>query len=114
MSEMMAFAEQLGQEIGMVTACQVLGVSRTGLYRERPPAVQSEVPVKTEPKRSVRALSETERETVRQELNSERFQDQSPREIYATLIDEGRYLCSYRTMYRILEAHAEVRERRNQ
>jgi putative transposase len=114
MSQMMALAKQLGQAVGMVTACHVLGVSRTELYRERQPAVQSEVPEKIEPRGSVRALSETERETVRQELNSERFQDQSPREIYATLMDEGRYLCSYRTMYRILESHSEVRERRNQ
>jgi putative transposase len=111
---MIKIAEQLGQEVGMVTACETLGVSRSGLYRGRPPAVQSDLPVKTEPKGSIRGLSEGERETVRQELNSERFQDQSPREVYATLMDEGRYLCSYRTMYRILEAHAEVRERRNQ
>lgn len=47
-------------------------------------------------------------------LHSERFVDQSPAEIYATLLDEGRYLCSVRTMYRILEAEDEVRERRNQ
>jgi putative transposase len=47
-------------------------------------------------------------------LNSERFQDQPPREIYATLLDEGQYHCSWRTMYRILDEHTEVRERRNQ
>ncbi len=47
-------------------------------------------------------------------LNSERFQDQSPREVYATLLDEGVYLCHWRTMYRILDEHKEVRERRNQ
>jgi putative transposase len=51
---------------------------------------------------------------VRQELNSERFQDCAPREVYATLLDEGRYLCSWRSMYRILDEHQEVRERRNQ
>jgi putative transposase len=47
-------------------------------------------------------------------LNSERFQDLAPREIYAELLDEERYLCSISTMYRILAEHAEVRERRNQ
>jgi putative transposase len=47
-------------------------------------------------------------------MHSERFMDQAPREIYATLLDEGRYLCSVRTMYRILEQESEVRERRNQ
>ena len=47
-------------------------------------------------------------------LNSERFVDQAPTEVYATLLDEGKYLCSVRTMYRILEEHAELRERRDQ
>ena len=51
---------------------------------------------------------------MREVLNSERFQDCAPRQVYATLLDEGRYLCSWRTMYRILQAHAEVRERRDQ
>ncbi len=51
---------------------------------------------------------------VREVLNSERFQDQTPREVYATLLDEARYLCSWRTMYRILAENQEIRERRDQ
>ncbi len=51
---------------------------------------------------------------MRDILNSERFADLSPRQVYATLLDEGQYYCHWRTMYRILSAHAEVRERRNQ
>ena len=51
---------------------------------------------------------------MRQLLNSERFQDCAPREVYATLLDEGEYLCHWRSMYRILAEHDEVRERRNQ
>jgi putative transposase len=47
-------------------------------------------------------------------LNSERFVDLAPREVYATLLDEGRYLCSVSTMYRILSERGQVRERRNQ
>jgi putative transposase len=47
-------------------------------------------------------------------LHADRFVDQAPPEIYATLLDEGTYLCSLRTMYRILEARGEVRERRDQ
>jgi putative transposase len=47
-------------------------------------------------------------------LNSERFADAAPRQIYAQLLDEGSYLCSWRTMYRILGAHEQVRERRDQ
>jgi len=63
---------------------------------------------------SPRALSQAEKAAVRQILNSERFQDQAPREVYATLIDEGQYLCSWRTMYRILGENDEICERRNQ
>jgi hypothetical protein len=55
-----------------------------------------------------------EREEVRATLNSQRFCDSAPREVYATLLDEGVYHCHWRTMYRILEEHDEVRERRNQ
>jgi putative transposase len=55
-----------------------------------------------------------EKAEVRTVLNSERFADESPREVYATLLDEGRYLCHWRTMYRVLAEHEEVRERRNQ
>ncbi len=51
---------------------------------------------------------------MRDLLNSPRFQDQAPRQVYATLLDEGTYLCSWSTMYRILRTHHEVRERRNQ
>jgi putative transposase len=59
-------------------------------------------------------LSQAEKAVVRQELNSQRFWDSSPRQVYATLLDEGTYLCHWRTMYRILDEYTEVRERRNQ
>ncbi len=61
-----------------------------------------------------RALSRAEKQQIRAVLNSERFQDQAPREVYATLLDEGLYLCSWRTMYHVLDEYDEVRERRNQ
>ena len=51
---------------------------------------------------------------MRQVLNSKRFQDCAPRQVYATLLDEGVYLCHWRTTYHLLEAHDEVRERHNQ
>jgi putative transposase len=66
------------------------------------------------PMSASRALGEEERSVVRETLNSPRFRDQSPREVYATLLDEERYLCSCRTMYRVLEQNQEVRERRDQ
>ena len=59
-------------------------------------------------------MSLDEQALVRDVLNSDRFQDATPRQVYATLLDEGTYLCSWRTMYRILTNHGEVRERRDQ
>ncbi len=61
-----------------------------------------------------RALSAAERQTVLDLLREPRFADLAPAEVYATLLDEGVYHCSIRTMYRILDDHAEVRERRDQ
>lgn len=102
----MQTAEALSKWIGKRKACAALGIPRSRLYRTENP--------RSAARPSPRALSQPEREAVRQELNSERFQDYAPREVYATLLDEGRYLCSWRSMYRILDEHQEVRERRNQ
>jgi putative transposase len=92
-------------------ACRAFGVPRASWYRHERP-----VPVAYGPKKRRasprRSLSETERETVLETVNSQRFADQAPGEIVATLLDEGRYLCSERTMYRILKDHDQVRERR--
>jgi putative transposase len=60
-----------------------------------------------------RALSSEQKQEVLDVLHEARFQDKAPQEVYATLLDEGVFLCSIRTMYRILEEHNEVRERRN-
>jgi putative transposase len=108
---MIQSVEALGREIGMRAACLTLSVPRSSLYRQRKKISRSERPVRSAPPR---ALSEQEREQVRQVLDCERFQNDPPREVYASLLDEGQYLCSWRTMYRILDAHQEVRERRNQ
>ena len=64
--------------------------------------------------RPPRALTPEERQTVLDLLREPRFADLAPAEVYATLLDEGVYHCSIRTMYRILDDHAEVRERRDQ
>jgi putative transposase len=110
---MIAAAEQLAPHIGMSRACQGLGLPRSNLYRARQKASQPEKPVSGRPQPE-RALSQEEKEQVCQVLNSERFQDSAPRQVYATLLDEGIYHCSWRTMYRILHENDEVRERRNQ
>jgi putative transposase len=106
---MISNATQLSTTLGVSRACEVMGVPRSSFYR----AQQSQAEPKTRPTSS-RALTPTERAHVRQVLNSERFVDQSPRQVYATLLDEGLYLCHWRTMYHILQEHQEVNERRNQ
>jgi putative transposase len=104
--------DELTPVIGTRPACRALGAAPATIYRARnPPA--------TKPARSrqlpPRALSDDEREAVLAELHSERFQDCSPAAVWATLLDEGRYLASERTMYRLLAArHGGVRERRDQ
>ena len=106
---MTRLTESLAQTVGVKAACAVLKVPRSRVYRARQPQSPSQ-PRPT----PARALSEIERAQVRQTLNSERFAERAPRQVYAALLDEGQYLCSWRTMYRVLAAHDEVRERRNQ
>jgi putative transposase len=106
-------AETLGAVVGVSKACQALGLPRSRLYRERAAERETER-MGSAPRTHPRALNPAEKSKVRKTLNSERFQDQAPREVYATLLDEGEYLCHWRTMYRILDEFAEVRERRNQ
>jgi putative transposase len=101
----------LSEQVGKVAACQALGVARASLYRFCQPTSLLDAPQRPAPPR---ALEPAERQTVLEQLNSERFVDQAPAQVYATLLDEGQYLCSVRTMYRILDQHDQVRERRNQ
>jgi len=111
---MIQAAETLAPMIGIAAACAAVGLPRGSFYRaQRPigPVVPNPAPARPP---SPRALTPTEKAAVREVLNSARFQDQAPREVYATLLDETRYLCSWRTMYRILAENQEVRERRDQ
>lgn len=103
--------ETLANTVGVKRACESLTIPRCQVYRARQPRV--ETPATTRPP-SARALSAAEKTVVRETLNSDRFVDQPPREVYATLLDEHRYLCSVASMYRILRQNREVRERRNQ
>ena len=105
---MTAIAE-VAPEVGVWAACSALDVARASFYRAQRPQGDP-APRKAPP----RALSSEERGKVLGVLHSERFVDTSPAETWATLLDEGTYLCSVRSMYRILEAHQEVRERRSQ
>ena len=104
--------EELTPIIGTRPACRALGAAPATIYRRRrPPQPRPPRPRPT----PARALSGAEREAVLELLHSERFVDSSPAQVYATLLDEERYLCSERTMYRLLAArHGGVRERRDQ
>src|SRR4051795_7414890 len=104
--------EELTPVIGTRPACRALGAAAATIYRRRRPP--SPRPARPKP-RPARALSEPERAAVLAELRSERFVDSAPAQVYATLLDEGRYLASERTMYRLLAAaDGGVRERRDQ
>ena len=116
---------EVAEQVGVQAACLALGVSRATLYRHQEPPKQKQrrdqsllvpvarVPAPSEPT-SPLALSPEEQQRVLALLQSERFMDQSPRQVWARLLDEGEYLCSVRTMYRLLEREEQVRERRNQ
>ncbi len=103
-------AEELAPQVGVVPACVALGVSRATFYRRQRPSPGHQQPRPT----PARALCESERERVVAVLGSPRFVDRSPAEVFATLLDDEQYLCSERTMYRILADNQPVRERRNQ
>ena len=105
--------EELTPLVGTRPACRALGVAPATVYRRRRPP-QPRPETQRAPAPSPRALSVVERDAVLGVLRSERFVDSSPAQVWATLLDEGRYLCSERTMYRLLAEHQEVRERRDQ
>jgi len=102
---------ELSRKTGVQPACHALGVNRASFYRAQTPRHNGIQPERLRPPL---ALSVEEEQRVLDTLHSERFMDCSPYQIYAALLDEGQYLCSIRTFYRILERHHEVRERRNQ
>jgi putative transposase len=93
------------------TACATLGCPRASHYRRRRPPLHGPLPPRP---RSPRKISDTEAEEIVDMLNSERFCDQAPAQIWATLLDEGTYLASMSTMYRLLRQRHQVRERRAQ
>ena len=107
----MPYTAELAAKVNVTKACEVLGITRSRYYRcQQPDEVKAshqttaEVVKKAHPK----ALSPAEEQEVLTELNSARFADKSPYEVYGTLLDEdGRYLCSISTMYRILAKHGQ-------
>jgi putative transposase len=102
----------LAPAVGTVRACRAVGQPRASWYRrhrQSPPPPRSPRPT---PAPQPRALSAVERQQVLDVLHDERFCDLAPASVYATLLDEGSYLCSTSTMYRLLRAKGETGDRR--
>jgi len=106
----MAATTELAADVGIAPACAALGIPRASWYRNRAP-LHGPAPARPRP---ARALTTDEREAILAQLYSPRFRDWSPAQVCATLIDEGLYMCSPRSMYRLLSSHGQARERRNQ
>jgi putative transposase len=105
----MATVSTIGPRLGVAATCVALGLAVATYYRRRCP--RPTPPRRPSPPRSLPA---TERTAILELLHAAPFVDLAPAQVYARLLDTGRYLCSERTMYRILAAHQEVRERRAQ
>jgi putative transposase len=99
---------ELGPRLGVAPTCVTLGVAPSSFYRQQRPRPERR-PRPAPP----RALTHGDRQAVLDTLHEPRFVDLAPAQVYATLLDEGRYLGSERTFYRVLAANAEVRERRD-
>lgn len=103
--------QELSPDVGIVAACRSLDIARATFYRGLDSGTEEMLKTRPAPPR---ALSVLEQQEVLDVLHSDRFVDRAPTAVYATLLDEGTYLCSVRTMYRILDEQGEVRERRDQ
>ncbi len=107
----MKAARTLAPWVGIAPACRSLSVSRATFYRRlRPRSTEPQQPRPT----PARALTVSEKQQVLDLLNGPRFVDAAPAAVVATLLDEERYLCSERTMYRLLAAEKTLQERRRQ
>jgi putative transposase len=106
--------DTLRSGLAVTVACQALGVARAAIYRTRQRRRRIVVRTVRSRPRPPLSLSALEHERLIAVLNSERFVDMAPAAIYATLLDEGRYLASVRTMYRVLSAAGQNLERRRQ
>jgi putative transposase len=107
----MSACQEISPEVGTSAACGALDIPRATFYRRLSPDLSAPARKRPAPPR---ALTVQEREQVLEVLHTDRFVDRAPTEVYAKLLDEGTYLCSSRTMYRILSDAEEVRERRDQ
>ena len=109
---MLAVAE-LASHVGLSSACQAFSLNRGFVYRDRNRHTMT-APRRASRARPPLALSVAEQDLLLGVLDSERFADMAPAAVYATLLDEGCYHGSIRTMYRLLAARSQTGERRRQ
>lgn len=100
--------------VGLKAACRAVGRARATHYRHHRKSPAPPRPTRREPVRQPQALTPAEEEQALSVLHSDRFVDMAPAQVHAILLDEGNYLCSVSTMYRLLRRRGEVRERRRQ
>jgi len=108
----MQAARQAAPDVGTKAACEAMGLPRATFYRHENIPFGPPLPTcRPQPQRTLRP---DERQQILDVLHADRFMDQAPRQVWATLLDQGTYLCSVRTMYRILDSKNEIKERRKQ
>lgn len=107
---------ELTPTVGVRAACQAVGAAQAGYYRRhrQSPAPDRPAPIPHTARVQPRALTDAERAAILAELHSDRFADMAPAEVWAILLDEGKYLGSISTFYRLLRAAGESKERRRQ
>lgn len=107
---------ELTPQLGVRAACDAVGASQAGYYRRhrKSPALPRPEPIPHRQRYQPRALTAVERHAILDVMHSDRFADLAPAEVWATLLDEGVYLGSESTFYRLLRQAGEVRERRAQ
>jgi putative transposase len=103
--------DEVGDQLDIAGTCAAVGLPRATYYRRRRGVAQASPATRPEP---TRKLPEPERQQVLDVLHEPRFADWAPVQVWAQLLQEGIYLCSPRTMHRILAENVELRERRNQ
>src|SRR5207237_9322254 len=108
----MSAITELAIDMGISAACQALWMPRASYYHGQGRKASALAVASPRPS-PARALHPAEREAVLARLHEKRFQDRSPAAVYATLLDEGEYHCSIRTMYRLLDEQGEARDRRD-
>ena len=111
-----AAVDQLSPHLGVWGACQAVGGAQAGYYRRhrQSPAPARPAPIPHQQRHQPRKLTEAERKRILDVMHSGRFVDLAPAEIWAILLDEGVYLGSVSTFYRLLRQAGEIRERRRQ